>query len=114
MSKFNIMKKSIAKKILNGSIEYTIYAYENELFISSRNNEHGYSSSERISVTAIENCLENIIYSKAFTHLFKKKSTNNAPFLTAILLAENLIEPIGRNIYSSTGNWQEWRNNLLS
>jgi hypothetical protein len=114
MSKFNVVKKGTAKKILNGSLEYTIRAFGNELFIDSRNNENGYSTPERISVTEIENCLENIIYSKAFTPLFKIKSTNNAPFLTAILLAENLIEPIGRNIYISTGNWQNWRNKLLS
>jgi len=64
-----------------------------------------------VSVDDIESCLCDDLTSRVFRNVFVSKSNNNAGFLTAILLAEKLLVPVGSNAfhYAPTDRWDEWK-----
>ena len=95
-----------------GIIHYRIIHDKQKLFIEMvHNDQNGHYSPETVSVDDIESCLCDNLTSRVFRNVFVSKSNNNAGFLTAILLAEKLLVPVGSNAfhYAPTDRWDEWK-----
>ncbi|MES2879543.1 MAG: hypothetical protein V4713_14100 [Pseudomonadota bacterium] len=101
----------------SGQIVYQILTNESRqvLFLRIAANEGGgYVSDEAVCVDAIVRCTDlevgQVLRSGAFKPAFTGRSSNNAGFLTAILLAEGLLSRDAERPHALTdlGQWQDW------
>lgn len=121
-----ILKRGTAAKTgprSTGGLQYQILTNESrsELFIMITGNDGGgYFSTERVSFTAVGDCLKSIktdspFPAKTFKAAFKGKSANNSGFMAAILRTEGLLSaaPESPSQHLRTGDWNAWTAELL-
>lgn len=124
---FWLLEAGTAKKLglhSSGSLSYQVLAdYDRKnLFIAlTQNDGGGFFSKERVNMLSIDACLYPYkagapFPSKAFTHAYKSRSSNNAGFLTATLRALGLTAtaPNADSKHIVVGDWDAWRKKMIA
>lgn len=123
---FCLLKSGTAKKIAkqaDGGIGYQILTdiERRDLYVRITSNDGGYFSRELVGVEKISNCLSHLGKSVSFPtkllrSVFVGKSTCNAGFLLALLIAEGLIGSAleTETQYVVVGDFAAWQKSMLA
>ena len=123
---FQLVHSGQAAKIgmrSQGKVQYQILtdtAREQIWVRLSGNDSSGCFSPEPIAFAAIESCVQSVqkdrpVSSKALMACFRGRSSNNGPFLTAVLRDLGLLkaQESNTNLSQLAGDWQAWTKAML-